>query len=463
VLPFWSFLGVTFAYAVKPGGGTPLRYRISAMSTVFSPKIQKDEAGKSQQRRGSSPRSQARITRVALSVGLLTAVATQSSIAAPSSKSPSSAGKTPVTSRPKAPSDATPSKNAAKTTPLLPGSLPGTAKSAVAAKVVPLKSLSARIAVTGWDGIGSTSWPDAGDSVIAQAKGDWLDVYRNPADPNTSLRLIKGRSVAGPVVLMAVGAAGDFVRVAIPLRPNGTLGWARRSDVTLIRSTFRVEIDLSTNTMTVFDGDKVSLRAPVAAGTGGTPTPRGLFFLKEVVPQVPGGALGPFAFGLSGFSDVLTSFGGGEGVIGIHGTNAPGKLGSNVSHGCVRVDNVTITKMVRLLPLGTPVEIIESAKAARPTRASSAWLDTLLSSASAPAVAAPLPLATDPSALPVVLLAEPVGSGQPTASALPSAATAATAATATTTSTVLATTLPASPSSPTLPANDDPLGAVTAR
>lgn len=288
--------------------------------------------------------------------------------------------------------------------------------------------------------------------MIARANGDWVDVFRNPTDPNTSLRLIKGRSVAGPVVLMAVGAIGDFVRVAIPLRPNGTLGWVRRSDVTLVHSTFRVEIDLSTNTMTVFDGDKIALRAAVAAGTGGTPTPRGLFFLKEVVPQSPGGALGPYAFGLSGFSTVLTSFGGGEGVIGIHGTNAPGKLGSNVSHGCVRVDNVTITKMVRLLPLGTPVEIVESTKATKPTRSSSSWLETLLSSATSPIgaqAATSLTSATNGLA-PVVLLADPVGSPlQPLALTPPSV---------TTTTGVPSTTAP-----PTPPLNDDPLGAVTVR
>jgi hypothetical protein len=322
------------------------------------------------------------------------------------------------------------------------------------AKVIPLKSLSARVAVSGWDGIGSNSWPDAGDAVIAQAKGNWVDVYRNPADPNTSLRLIKGRSVAGPVVLMAVGAAGDFVHVAIPLRPNGTLGWVRRSDVTLIRSAFHVEVDLSTNTMSVFEAGKVAFRASVAAGTGGTPTPRGLFFLKEVVPQTPGGALGPYAFGLSGFSDVLTSFGGGEGVIGIHGTNAPGKLGSNVSHGCVRVDNVTITKMVRLLPLGTPVEIVESAKPAKPTRSSSAWLETLLSAPNpvASPLAVALSSATDAVVAPVVLLTEPVGGVSASAAPLLAATTTTVAPTATT-----------PPTLATIPANDDPLGAVTAR
>jgi hypothetical protein len=224
-------------------------------------------------------------------LGLLSLVVTQSPFAVAAKKpttTPHAASKTGAPSPGKS-STATTAKGSSKA-PITTSNAKtnANAKSVAPAKVVPLKSLSARVAVTGWDHIGSTSWPDTGDSVIAAAKGDWVDVFRNPADPNTSLRLIKGRSVAGPVVLMAVGADGDFVRVAIPLRPNGTLGWVRRSDVTLIRSAFRVEVDLSTNTMTVFDGEKVSLRAPIAAGTGGTPTPRGLFFLKEVVPQTPG-------------------------------------------------------------------------------------------------------------------------------------------------------------------------------
>ena len=54
---------------------------------------------------------------------------------------------------------------------------------------------------------------------------------------------------------------------------------------------------------------------------------------------------------------MLQSFGGGPGQIGIHGTNEPGALGTDVSHGCVRISNASITKLARLLPLGTPVQI----------------------------------------------------------------------------------------------------------
>ena len=67
---------------------------------------------------------------------------------------------------------------------------------------------------------------------------------------------------------------------------------------------------------------------------------------------------GPYAYGLSGFSNQLTSFAGGDGVIGIHGTNAPWTVGQNLSHGCIRMLNRDIEKLVPLLPLGTPVRIV---------------------------------------------------------------------------------------------------------
>ena len=53
----------------------------------------------------------------------------------------------------------------------------------------------------------------------------------------------------------------------------------------------------------------------------------------------------------------MSSFNGGAGVIGIHGTNEPAALGTRVSHGCIRVANASITEMATFLPLGTPVLI----------------------------------------------------------------------------------------------------------
>jgi len=58
------------------------------------------------------------------------------------------------------------------------------------------------------------------------------------------------------------------------------------------------------------------------------------------------------------FSDVIHHFNGGNGVIGLHGTNEPGKVGTDVSHGCIRLRNEDITYLAQRLPLGTPVRIL---------------------------------------------------------------------------------------------------------
>ncbi len=102
----------------------------------------------------------------------------------------------------------------------------------------------------------------------------------------------------------------------------------------------------------------MTLSTDIAVGTGDTPTPYGEFYLAELLePPDPGGVYGPFAFGLSGFSEVLDSFAGGDGVVGIHGTDDPSALGRDVSHGCVRVLNDVIEDLAARVPLGTPVSI----------------------------------------------------------------------------------------------------------
>ena len=73
--------------------------------------------------------------------------------------------------------------------------------------------------------------------------------------------------------------------------------------------------------------------------------------------QAPSGPYGRYAIGLSGRSEVLTEFAGGDGQIGIHGTNDPSSIGKRVSSGCIRLRNEDIEKLAALLPLGVPVII----------------------------------------------------------------------------------------------------------
>jgi lipoprotein-anchoring transpeptidase ErfK/SrfK len=171
-------------------------------------------------------------------------------------------------------------------------------------------------------------------------------VFRNPDDYR-----------ARPVFLVD-RMRDDWLEVYLPVRPNGTTGWIRGRDVKLRTNPYRIEIDLGRNLLQVLETGEVMMRETVAAGTGGTPTPTGLFYTTILVeyPE-PSGAYGPYAFGLSAFSEVLFSFGGGSGQVAIHGTNAPWALGQDVSHGCVRMRNPAIRRLASFLPLGTPVRI----------------------------------------------------------------------------------------------------------
>jgi lipoprotein-anchoring transpeptidase ErfK/SrfK len=87
-------------------------------------------------------------------------------------------------------------------------------------------------------------------------------------------------------------------------------------------------------------------------------TPTGTFYVTDFVKtDNDRGVYGPYAFGVSAHSDRYSEFDGGDGQIGIHGTNEPASIGKDASHGCIRVPNNVISKLADLIPLGTPVTI----------------------------------------------------------------------------------------------------------
>jgi lipoprotein-anchoring transpeptidase ErfK/SrfK len=161
-----------------------------------------------------------------------------------------------------------------------------------------------------------------------------------------------------PVTFLVKERRPGWERVYLPMRPNGSTGWVRDSSVTLLRDPYRVVVSLTSHTIRVWRGDRLIHEEPVGVGRTVTPTPTGTYFLVELFEQSDSSGLyGPYAFGTSAFSDALYSFGGGPGQIGLHGTNAPGALGTDVSHGCIRISNAGITTLAHLLPLGTPITI----------------------------------------------------------------------------------------------------------
>lgn len=213
----------------------------------------------------------------------------------------------------------------------------------------------------------TTTAPAPTGAQIAQAKAPSIDVFATETDAAPQRQIVAGVDTSVdtiPIVFLVKTEAeegAERVEVHLPVRPNGSSGWVNIADVTVSRVPYRIEVGISEHRIRVFQDDEVIVDEPVGVGRTDRPTPGGVYYLKELLqPPDPNGPYGTYAYGLSGFSNVLTSFNGGPGVIGIHGTNDPSAIGSDVSSGCIRLNNDVIERLVEVvgLPLGTPVEIL---------------------------------------------------------------------------------------------------------
>ena len=192
---------------------------------------------------------------------------------------------------------------------------------------------------------------------VATALGEWLDTYRSPVDAEVWWSLSNPGPYEGDRVVLVLDSQDDWLLVDLPVRPNGTTAWVRRSDVTLSTHDARIVVDLSAMRLWAWEDGVLVAEGAIALGTDETPTPPGRYFLNEIQAQEdPDTLFGSWILGTSGFSEVLGEVDGGDPAVAIHGTNDPSVLGTQVSLGCIRVHENVVERLA-LLPLGTPVEV----------------------------------------------------------------------------------------------------------
>ncbi len=176
---------------------------------------------------------------------------------------------------------------------------------------------------------------------------------RDLADLSTDTRTVL------PVLESSTGADGrPWLEVRLPGRPNGHTGWIEQRATTGLTTTWHIVVDRSTRHVTVYRAGRIVRVFTVIVGSPRSPTPRGEFFVEEVV-QLPRSAAGaPYALALSARSDIYREFDGGPGQIALHGVaNIGGTLGTAVSHGCVRLDSAAITWLAWHIRTGVPVTV----------------------------------------------------------------------------------------------------------
>jgi lipoprotein-anchoring transpeptidase ErfK/SrfK len=199
---------------------------------------------------------------------------------------------------------------------------------------------------------------EPGQSLVAYADGD-LVVYDSPVAA-TPAQTFPALTILGTpqAYLVVDGPIDNWTLLALPGRPNGAAAWAKTDGLRFEIVDQHVTVDLSDRNLSFVSGGDMLINATVAVGSDSNPTPVGRFFVTDVVQlSNPNSAWGPFAVGLSGRSDTITEFNGGDGIIGIHGTNRPNTIGQPVSLGCVRLDNESITLLANTIKLGVPVLI----------------------------------------------------------------------------------------------------------
>jgi L,D-transpeptidase-like protein len=162
-----------------------------------------------------------------------------------------------------------------------------------------------------------------------------------------------------PVLESHVDAGGlTWVRIRLPMRPNGRSGWVPRDDLGPLRGVrTMLRVNRATLRATLYrDGRKI-WSSRVGVGKASTPTPAGRFWIRSRLRGLRSApTYGPYAFGTGAYS-ALSDWPGG-GVVGIHGSDRPQLIPGRPSHGCVRVPNGAITRLWQLMPIGTPVLVL---------------------------------------------------------------------------------------------------------
>jgi hypothetical protein len=165
-----------------------------------------------------------------------------------------------------------------------------------------------------------------------------------------------------PNALTVLGTRTDaggqlWVRVRLPVLPNGTVGWVRRHSLGAYQTvSTHLIVDRQRLRATLYRNGRPVFTAPVGVGTDSWPTPAGKFMIRSELRRYASPFYGPVAFGTSARSAVLTDWPGG-GFVGIHGTNEPRLIPGRISHGCVRMLNSDVLRLAKMMPVGTPVTI----------------------------------------------------------------------------------------------------------
>lgn len=194
--------------------------------------------------------------------------------------------------------------------------------------------------------------------------GAQLSAIPGPEPNATSAQVLGGWSFNNPtyfdnaLVFLVTENHGDWLKVKVPTRPNLQEGWIKASDVDLTTSQWHAELNVTTNTLKVWNGDELVVETGTVDGKTSSPTPLGEFYFNERIERYPSSAYGSWILSTNAYSDSLEVFDEGLPVYAVHGTPNESQIGSDISNGCTRVPNAVIERLAAEMPMGSPLTVV---------------------------------------------------------------------------------------------------------
>lgn len=177
-------------------------------------------------------------------------------------------------------------------------------------------------------------------------------------------RPLTGEPTVLPLLTHFKAPDGQFwLEVRLPGRPlrgqaQPQTGWILGTAVSYTGTVWHIVVQTAKHRALIFNTGRLLRTFSVITGKSSTPTPTGDFFVEENIQLGPGDLGAPFALATSARSAVLQEFNGGPGQIALHGLgNIGGRLGTAVSHGCIRFSNAAIAWLAPWIVNGTPVTL----------------------------------------------------------------------------------------------------------
>ncbi|HEX6387960.1 MAG TPA: L,D-transpeptidase, partial [Solirubrobacteraceae bacterium] len=156
-----------------------------------------------------------------------------------------------------------------------------------------------------------------------------------------------------------VGSRGGWLRVASDALPNHRRGWIAARRARLSGTDYDIRVDRSARRAALRRDGRVVMRFPVAVGRPGNATPLGRFAITDKLRVTsPTSPYGCCALALTGHQTELEPGWPGGDRLAIHGTPVPASIGQAVSLGCMRAGERVLRRLMRRVPLGTPVFVV---------------------------------------------------------------------------------------------------------